>query len=157
MEWRLNWATSGWNTECFVIQSEHVVVSKAMFVSRNQRPRHCKTSIFSLMWTLVQHIMTCAFTPNLQGLWIGLLSGVIVQTLILSYIIWKTDWDEQVCRKVCNQNLKYYISYQLHLYVVPTLLLVQSPFLQVNKASERLRRWFLNPDKDSTDSSSTLA
>ncbi|KAL3575758.1 hypothetical protein D5086_023859 [Populus alba] len=56
--------------------------------------------------------MTCAFTPNLQGLWIGLLSGVIVQTLILSYIKWRTDWDEQV-----------------------------------NKASERLRRWFLNPDK----------
>ncbi|KAJ6889427.1 hypothetical protein NC652_030259 [Populus alba x Populus x berolinensis] len=51
-----------------------------------------------------------------------MLSGVIVQTLILSYIIWRTDWDEQV-----------------------------------NKASEPLRRWFLNPDKDSTDSSNTLA
>ncbi|CAK7337223.1 unnamed protein product [Dovyalis caffra] len=61
-------------------------------------------------------------SSTIGGLWIGLLSGVIVQTLVLSYIIWRTDWDEQV-----------------------------------NRASERLRRWFLNPERDSTDSSSTLA
>lgn len=55
---------------------------------------------------------------EVQGLWMGLLSGVVVQTLILSYIIWRTDWDEQV-----------------------------------NKASERLRRWFLKSEKDSIESS----
>ncbi|KAG6746450.1 hypothetical protein POTOM_050990 [Populus tomentosa] len=55
---------------------------------------------------------------EVQGLWMGLLSGVVVQTLILSYIIWRTDWDEQV-----------------------------------NKASERLRRWFLKSEKDAIESS----
>ncbi|KAJ6876339.1 protein DETOXIFICATION 24-like [Populus alba x Populus x berolinensis] len=55
---------------------------------------------------------------EVQGLWMGLLSGVVVQTLILSYIIWRTDWDEQV-----------------------------------NKASERLKRWFLKSEKDAIESS----
>ncbi|KAJ6294612.1 hypothetical protein OIU76_022653 [Salix suchowensis] len=56
---------------------------------------------------------------GVQGLWMGLLSGVVVQTLILSYIIWTTDWNEQV-----------------------------------QKASERLRRWFLESKKNSIESSS---
>ncbi|OMO64529.1 Multi antimicrobial extrusion protein [Corchorus capsularis] len=38
------------------------------------------------------------YVANLQvkGLWIGLLSGVAVQSLILAFLVWKTDWDEQV-------------------------------------------------------------
>lgn len=31
-----------------------------------------------------------------QGLWVGLLSGVVVQTLLLSYLTWRIDWEEQV-------------------------------------------------------------
>ncbi|XWS64943.1 hypothetical protein CRYUN_Cryun05aG0047800 [Craigia yunnanensis] len=30
------------------------------------------------------------------GLWIGLLGGVALQTFILAFIVWRTDWDEQV-------------------------------------------------------------
>ncbi|XP_044497865.1 protein DETOXIFICATION 24-like [Mangifera indica] len=33
---------------------------------------------------------------GIKGLWIGLLSGVVIQTLILAYFVWRTDWDEQV-------------------------------------------------------------
>ncbi|KAJ6693868.1 hypothetical protein OIU85_004636 [Salix viminalis] len=33
---------------------------------------------------------------QIRGLWIGLLSGVVVLTLLLSYLTWRTDWDEQV-------------------------------------------------------------
>ncbi|XP_037492532.1 protein DETOXIFICATION 24 isoform X3 [Jatropha curcas] len=33
---------------------------------------------------------------QVKGLWIGLLSGVAMQTFILSFLIWKTDWNEQV-------------------------------------------------------------
>ncbi|XP_017976260.1 PREDICTED: protein DETOXIFICATION 24 [Theobroma cacao] len=33
---------------------------------------------------------------QVKGLWIGLLSGVAMQTFILAWIVWKTDWDEQV-------------------------------------------------------------
>ncbi|KAJ6384047.1 hypothetical protein OIU78_027365 [Salix suchowensis] len=38
------------------------------------------------------------YVAHLQvtGLWIGLLSGVVVQTLLLSYLTWKIDWNEQV-------------------------------------------------------------
>ncbi|XP_022719922.1 protein DETOXIFICATION 24-like [Durio zibethinus] len=38
------------------------------------------------------------YVVNLQvkGLWIGLMSGVAMQSLILAYLVWKTDWDEQV-------------------------------------------------------------
>ncbi|KAL9670441.1 hypothetical protein QQ045_007993 [Rhodiola kirilowii] len=31
---------------------------------------------------------------QIQGMWIGLMSGVIVQTLMLAYMTWITDWDE---------------------------------------------------------------
>ena len=34
---------------------------------------------------------------NLQGLWIGLLCGVLMQTIVLSFIIWRTNWDAEVC------------------------------------------------------------
>ncbi|KAJ6433968.1 hypothetical protein OIU84_017640 [Salix udensis] len=33
---------------------------------------------------------------QIRGLWIGLLSGVVVLTLLLSYLTWRTDWEEQV-------------------------------------------------------------
>ncbi|XVE90276.1 hypothetical protein DITRI_Ditri20bG0065500 [Diplodiscus trichospermus] len=33
---------------------------------------------------------------EVRGLWIGLLSGVVLQTAILSVIVYRTDWDEQV-------------------------------------------------------------
>lgn len=39
-----------------------------------------------------------AYVANLgvTGLWIGLLGGVAIQTIVLSFIIWRTDWDDQV-------------------------------------------------------------
>ena len=33
---------------------------------------------------------------NLQGLWIGLLCGVLMQTIVLSFIIWRTNWNAEV-------------------------------------------------------------
>ncbi|KAA3473052.1 Protein TRANSPARENT TESTA 12-like protein [Gossypium australe] len=33
---------------------------------------------------------------QVKGLWIGLMSGVVMQSLILGWFLWKTDWDEQV-------------------------------------------------------------
>ncbi|PON34645.1 Multi antimicrobial extrusion protein [Parasponia andersonii] len=56
-----------------------------------------------------------AYVANLQvkGLWIGMLCGVLTQTIALIFITWKTDWEGQV-----------------------------------NKASERLNRWFLKPSDE---------
>lgn len=31
-----------------------------------------------------------------QGIWIGMNVGIAVQTLVMSYMAWRTDWDHQV-------------------------------------------------------------
>ena len=31
-----------------------------------------------------------------QGMWIGMLCGEGVQSLVLIYMTWRTDWDDQV-------------------------------------------------------------
>ncbi|KAH6791550.1 MATE efflux family protein [Perilla frutescens var. hirtella] len=33
---------------------------------------------------------------QVQGIWIGMIIGIVGQTLALSYMVWKTDWDLQV-------------------------------------------------------------
>ncbi|KAK9289686.1 hypothetical protein L1049_007844 [Liquidambar formosana] len=33
---------------------------------------------------------------EVTGLWIGMTCGIVVQTLVLCYITWRTDWDEEV-------------------------------------------------------------
>ncbi|KAI3421623.1 Protein DETOXIFICATION (Multidrug and toxic compound extrusion protein) [Psidium guajava] len=33
---------------------------------------------------------------EIKGLWVGLLCGVLAQTLVLSFLTWRTNWEEQV-------------------------------------------------------------
>ncbi|XP_062174256.1 protein DETOXIFICATION 24-like [Alnus glutinosa] len=33
---------------------------------------------------------------SVKGFWIGLLSGVLMQTFVLSIVVWRLDWDDQV-------------------------------------------------------------
>ncbi|XP_059647266.1 protein DETOXIFICATION 24-like isoform X1 [Cornus florida] len=33
---------------------------------------------------------------QITGIWTGMICGVVTQTLVLSYIIWRTNWDDQV-------------------------------------------------------------
>ncbi|CAK7337221.1 unnamed protein product [Dovyalis caffra] len=86
---------------------------------------HFVTSDEEVAETMASLAVLLAFSILLNsvqpGLWMGLLSGVIVQTLILSYVIWRTDWDEQV-----------------------------------NMATERLGRWYLKSENDSTESSTPV-
>ncbi|GLT87540.1 hypothetical protein SLE2022_056190 [Rubroshorea leprosula] len=51
---------------------------------------------------------------EVKGIWIGMIVGVAVQSAILGFITFRTDWEEQV-----------------------------------NKASERMNKWFLKPSGDS--------
>ncbi|KAK3198251.1 hypothetical protein Dsin_021666 [Dipteronia sinensis] len=51
---------------------------------------------------------------GIKGLWVGMLGGIVMQTIVLSYIVWRTDWDDQV-----------------------------------NKASQRLNKWFLTSAEES--------
>lgn len=41
---------------------------------------------------------------GINGIWVGMLTGVAIQTLVLSIIVWKTDWDNQVGR--ASERLK---------------------------------------------------
>ncbi|KAI4325581.1 hypothetical protein MLD38_030966 [Melastoma candidum] len=50
---------------------------------------------------------------DVQGIWIGMIIGVAIQTLVLGTIIWRTNWDAQV-----------------------------------EKAAERLSKWFLQKPED---------
>ncbi|KAI8019506.1 Protein DETOXIFICATION 24 [Camellia lanceoleosa] len=61
-----------------------------------------------------------AFTMLLNsiqpGIWIGMTTRVVMQVIALAFMVWRTDWDDQV-----------------------------------NKASERLGRWFLKPSEESDE------
>ncbi|CAI9094789.1 OLC1v1030583C1 [Oldenlandia corymbosa var. corymbosa] len=58
---------------------------------------------------------------QVKGIWIGMICGVVTQTLALCFMAWRTDWD-----------------------------------LEVMKAKERLRRWYLK-SSDGSNQSSDLA
>ncbi|KAF7852231.1 hypothetical protein BT93_L5375 [Corymbia citriodora subsp. variegata] len=57
---------------------------------------------------------------EIQGIWIGMLIGVATQSAVLSFIIYRMDWDKQV-----------------------------------NKATEKLHRWFLKRSEDNGESSTS--
>ncbi|XP_010558687.1 PREDICTED: protein DETOXIFICATION 24-like [Tarenaya hassleriana] len=52
-------------------------------------------------------VLTYVFDLGVKGLWIGMLGGVAVQTLILSCIIYRTDWDIEV--EKTRQRLKRWL------------------------------------------------
>uniref|UniRef100_A0A5B6YRB7 Protein DETOXIFICATION n=1 Tax=Davidia involucrata TaxID=16924 RepID=A0A5B6YRB7_DAVIN len=41
-------------------------------------------------------LLAYVFDLEVQGIWTGMICGVVAQTLVLSFITWRTDWDEQV-------------------------------------------------------------
>ncbi|KAM7280817.1 hypothetical protein ACFE04_007951 [Oxalis oulophora] len=45
---------------------------------------------------------------QVEGIWIGMLLGVVAQTLVLGFIIWRTDWDEQV-KKASERLNKWFL------------------------------------------------
>ncbi|XP_020877783.1 protein DETOXIFICATION 25 isoform X1 [Arabidopsis lyrata subsp. lyrata] len=49
-------------------------------------------------------LLIYVFNFGIKGLWSGMLAGVGVQTLILSYVIYKTDWELEV--KKTNERMK---------------------------------------------------
>lgn len=50
---------------------------------------------------MLLHFYKCYYTSRisslfLQGMWIGMIVGVGMQTLALIYITWRTKWDTEV-------------------------------------------------------------
>ncbi|XP_059434566.1 protein DETOXIFICATION 24-like [Corylus avellana] len=46
---------------------------------------------------------------QVKGLWIGLLAGVLMQTFVLSIVIWRLDWDDQV-KKASERLNKWFLN-----------------------------------------------
>ncbi|CAA3020186.1 DETOXIFICATION 24-like [Olea europaea subsp. europaea] len=45
---------------------------------------------------------------QVKGIWIGMMCGVLTQTLALSFMVWRTDWEEQVS-KASARLKKWYL------------------------------------------------
>ncbi|CAL9128687.1 protein DETOXIFICATION 21-like isoform X1 [Musa acuminata AAA Group] len=41
-------------------------------------------------------VLGYAFDMHVKGIWIGMLIGTCIQTIVLIYITWRTNWDQQV-------------------------------------------------------------
>lgn len=54
--------------------------------------------------------LVLGYVTNLQvkGLWIGMLCGVITETMALSFMMWRTNWDEEVL-KASARLKKWYV------------------------------------------------
>ncbi|KAI7748425.1 hypothetical protein M8C21_007583, partial [Ambrosia artemisiifolia] len=50
------------------------------------------------------------YLTNLQvkGIWIGMIGGVVTQTIALIYMAWATDWDDQV-KKASERLNRFYV------------------------------------------------
>ncbi|KAJ9563901.1 hypothetical protein OSB04_009061 [Centaurea solstitialis] len=47
-------------------------------------------------------------TLKVKGIWVGMLFGVLTQTITVSYITWRTDWDDQV-KKASERLERFYL------------------------------------------------
>ncbi|KAL8489110.1 hypothetical protein ACS0TY_025131 [Phlomoides rotata] len=54
--------------------------------------------------------LVLGYVANLQvkGLWIGMLCGVVTETLALSFMMWRTNWDEEVL-KASSRLKRWYV------------------------------------------------
>lgn len=52
-------------------------------------------------------LLAYVFHFQAQGIWIGMICGVAMQTLALIYFTWKTDWDAQV--EAASARLKTFL------------------------------------------------
>ncbi|XP_076950486.1 protein DETOXIFICATION 24-like [Bidens hawaiensis] len=44
---------------------------------------------------------------QVKGIWIGMIGGIVAQTLALMYLTWRTDWDDQVKKSLERLNRFY--------------------------------------------------
>ncbi|XP_076925735.1 protein DETOXIFICATION 24-like [Bidens hawaiensis] len=48
-------------------------------------------------------------TPlQVKGIWIGMIGGVVAQTITLTYMIWRTNWDDEV-KKASERLMQFYV------------------------------------------------
>ncbi|KAL5732224.1 hypothetical protein ACHQM5_004871 [Ranunculus cassubicifolius] len=53
-------------------------------------------------------VLAYTFHLEVNGVWIGMTAGIAVQTLVLIYMTWRTDWDDQV-EKALARLQRWYV------------------------------------------------
>ncbi|GFP82097.1 protein transparent testa 12 [Phtheirospermum japonicum] len=59
---------------------------------------------FYLIGLPIGVVLGYIFRFQVVGIWIGMTCGVVTQTLALGFMIWRTDWDEEV--SITSSRLK---------------------------------------------------
>ena len=82
----------------------------------------------------------------LQGMWVGMISGTAVQTLILAYITLRRDWNAEVW--FSSTTLTYQIILLDKIFEPSDdsafLACLRGSVLQALKASSRMQRWSIS-------------
>ncbi|KAH9706522.1 protein DETOXIFICATION 25 [Citrus sinensis] len=91
-------AISAFSIWCYSLKATSVVEKKWVAVGAGMQSTVAFVNLGSYYFVGVPTGVLLAYVANLgvTGLWIGLLGGIVIQTIILSFIIWRTDWDDQV-------------------------------------------------------------
>ncbi|KAH9706521.1 protein DETOXIFICATION 25 [Citrus sinensis] len=98
-------AISAFSIWCYSLKATSVVEKKCIYeinvrvaVGAGMQSTVAFVNLGSYYFVGVPTGVLLAYVANLgvTGLWIGLLGGIVIQTIILSFIIWRTDWDDQV-------------------------------------------------------------
>ena len=80
-----------------------------------------------------------------------MICGVVVQGMMLTYMTWRTDWNEQVDERkkkwCCLVTNSVYYNKRIYYFITKHNFFL----LQVRKTSERLNRWFLKPSEESNE------
>ncbi|OMO61305.1 Multi antimicrobial extrusion protein [Corchorus olitorius] len=79
----------------------------AVGAGRQSIVAYVNTCSFYLVGVPLGVLLGYLFHLQVKGIWIGMIIGVVMQTVTLGYLTWKTDWDEQV--KIATERLNRWL------------------------------------------------
>lgn len=62
---------------------------------------NAKVYLFYFKLPKIFHFITLN-AVNMQGIWLGMLGGTVLQTIILMWVTFRTDWNKEVREKLQN-------------------------------------------------------
>ncbi|OMO69915.1 Multi antimicrobial extrusion protein [Corchorus capsularis] len=71
-------------------------IGGAVGAGRQSRVAYVNICSYYIIGVPLGVLLGYVFHLEVKGIWIGMIIGVVMQTIALGYITWKTDWDEQV-------------------------------------------------------------
>lgn len=99
----------------------------------------------------------CWWKILFQGIWVGMICGTVLQTAILIYIIYKTNWNKEVRISAYLSNNHETIDYKLNYYDKKNkslwlqkrkqILIIYNGSCQIFRLNKHLREWRNGLDK----------